>query len=195
MKHRIHSGIRPFRLFIVLVLFFFSSNKMLNAQSSKEISLSAYSGFTMVNFEKALGYSDDNMEDWSEIHFSGVLRGFVLSGRAVDFGAEAAWQNLYYAYYRIPYGPSPVYREFSVSTVSIMALGRYTVSGLFCVAGAGIHIFDDGVSPSLCFEAGYRLRQASKLSFPVSLRINPVFGKGTPVLFSAGAGVSYIIDK
>ena len=164
-----------------------------HAQKAKEISVSVYSGFTFVNFEKALGYSDDYMEDWSEINISAALRGFILSENPIQLGAEVAWQKLYYAYYVLPYGPSPVYREFNVSTVSLMALGRYSINKFFAVGGAGIHFFNNGVSPAICLEAGYRLNAGANLKFPVSVRINPVFGSGTPILLSVGAGVSYTI--
>jgi len=163
------------------------------SQNAKEISLSVYPGFTLVNFEKALEYSDDYMEDWSELHICVALRGFILSDKPVQFGAELAWQQLYYAYYIVPYGPSPVYREFNVSTLSLSALGRYSFNNFFTTGGAGIHFFNDGIAPSLCLEAGYMINIPENLKIPLSFRINPIFGSGTPITFSAGAGLSFIL--
>jgi len=184
-KHRI-----VFAQFMIIFLFFSAIGL---SQKGKEISLSVYPGFTLVNFEKALGYSDDYMEDWSEIHVSAALRGFLLSDNPLQFGAEIAWQKLYYAYYRVPSGDSPVYREFYISTVSVMALARYSVNNVFVVGGAGIHFFEDGVAPAICIESGYRLNAGTNLKIPLSVRVAPVFGDGTPVLFSVGAGLSYTI--
>ncbi len=191
MKTRMFRNIRQRNVVVTLmtILIFFST--IGQAQMGKEISLSVYPGFTQVNFEKALGYSDDYMEDWSQIHVSAALRGFMLSEKSFDLGAEVAWQSLYYAYYIVPYGPSPVYREFNVSTVSAMALGRYSVNSIFAVGGAGIHIFNDGVAPAVILEAGYKLNAGTNFKIPLSVRICPVFGDGTPVLFSVGAGLSY----
>jgi hypothetical protein len=163
------------------------------AQNAKEISLSIYPGFTLVNFEKALGYSDDNMEDWSEVQISAAFRGFLSSAKSVQFGTELAWQRLYYAYYVVPYGPSPVYREFNVATVSFSVLGRYSFNNFFSVGGAGIHFFNDGIAPSLFLEGGYMINILENLRIPLSFRINPIFGSGTPIPFSVGAGVSYIL--
>jgi len=163
------------------------------AQKSKEISLSVYPGYTLVDFEEALDYSDEYLEDWGKIYLGAALRGFLQLRSRLQLGAEVAWQQLYYAYYRLPYGPSPpVYREFNVTTVSLMALSRYYLNNrFFIVGGAGVHIFNDGVSPSVCLEPGYMIEAGNNLTIPVSFRINPVFGSGTPILFSVGAGVSY----
>jgi len=172
-------------------LFFFVS---VNSQKIGEISLSAYPGYTLVNFEEALVYSDEYMEDWNEIHLSAALRTFLSSEGKLQLGAEAAWQRLYYAYYVVPYGTSPVYREFNVSTISFMALGRLSFNGFFTTGGAGIHIFDDGVAPAICLEGGYRISISEKLKIPLSIRANPVFGSGTPIPFSLGVGLSYVLD-
>jgi len=180
-------GCKPF----LLVFLLFSVEGY--SQNAKEISLSVYPGFTLVNFEKALGYSDDYMEDWSEVHLCAALRGFLALGKPVQFGAELAWQRLYYAYYIVPYGPSPVYREFNVSTVSLLVLGRYSFNNFFSVGGAGIHSFNDGIAPSLCLEAGYMINILENLKIPVSFRINPVFGSGTPTPFSVGAGLCFFL--
>lgn len=177
---------------LVITIFLLSSNHGY-AQLSKEISVSIYPGFTFVNFEQALGYSDDYMEDWSEFHYSAALRGFLLSEKSIQPGAEVAWQQLYYAYYIVPYGASPVYREFNISTVSLTVLGRYTMNNIFLVGGAGIHFFNDGIAPAICIEAGYNINAGANLKLPVSFRVNPIFGSGTPIPFSAGIGVSYTI--
>jgi hypothetical protein len=193
MKTEIIISYQKINVCILFFSFFFLFSVAGYAQNAKEISLSAYPGFTLVNFEKALGYSDDDMEDWSEIHISAALRGFILSEKSIKFGAEVAWQRLYYAYYIVPYGPSPVYREFNVSTVSILVLGRYSFNNFFSTGGAGIHFFKDGVAPSVCLEAGYMINILENLKIPLSFRINPIFGSGTPIPFSIGAGVSYIL--
>lgn len=178
---------------VFFITFFLSLATIGNAQNGKEISLSVYPGFTLVNFEKALDYSDDYLEDWSELHVSAALRGFLLSEKPVQFGLEVAWQKLYYAYYRVPYVPSPLHYEFDVSTLSLLALGRYSINSFFTVGGAGVHIFDDGIAPAICLEAGYKVNTGTNMKIPLSVRISPVFGDGTPILFSIGAGISYTI--
>jgi hypothetical protein len=190
MKNLFKLFTNHYLLFMSIFLFFSS---ICRAQKSKEISLSAYPGFTIVNFEKALDYSDDYLENWKQFYISAAIRGFLSTEKPIHLGAEIAWQQLYYAYYIIPYYISPVYREFNVTTVSLMALGRYSVNRFFAVGGAGVHLFNSGISPAICLEAGYMIKAGTNLKFPVSFRINPIFGSGTPTPISVGAGVSYTL--
>jgi hypothetical protein len=164
-----------------------------HAQKSKEVSLSVYPGFTLINFEKALGYSSDNLENWNQFHLSAAVRGFLLSEKPIQFGAEVAWNKLYYAYYVIPYGPSPVYREFNVTTFSMMLLGRHFINKFFFVGGAGLHFFNSGVSAGICLESGYMINAGESIKIPVSIRIDPIFASGTPVPISLGAGLTFAI--
>jgi hypothetical protein len=175
---------------LLLLFLLFSYN--LKAQKGIEIALSAYPGYTAVNFEKALGYSDDYMNDWDQFYYSVSLKGFLTSDRPFSYGAEIGWQRLYYAYYIIPYGPLPAYREFNVTTTSVMALARYCANKQFyALFGAGIHIFNDGLSPAIFIEPGYMISLGENLKIPVSVRINPVFGDGVPTPVSLGIGLSY----
>lgn len=178
----------------LLILLIFSNALNLKAQKGIEIGITGRPGYTLVNFEKALGYDDEDMSDWDQFYYSVSLEGFFTSDKPLSFGAELAWQRLYYAYYIIPYGPSPVYREFNVSTTSIMGLVRYSAENkLFVLGGAGIHLFDSGVAPAIFIEPGYMVSVGEKIKIPLSVRINPVFGDGTPVPISAGIGFIYRI--
>jgi hypothetical protein len=177
---------------LIISIFLFSSS-IVFAQKSNEISMSLYPGFTIVNFEEALGYPDDYMTDWNQFYFSAAARGFLNTGKTMHFGAELAWEKLYYAYYVVPYGTSPVYRAFTVNTFSLMALGRYSKNKFFAVGGLGAHFFNNGVAPSICLEAGYLINSGGKIKFPVSFRVNPIFGDGTPTPISIGIGISYTI--
>lgn len=192
-EERIFNRQRVVLAILITIFLFFSS--ICHAQHSKEIFFSFYPGYSLVNFEKALGYSNDNLENWSQFHYSFDLRGFLSAKKSIQFGAEFAWQRLYYAYYIIPYDPSPVYREFNVSTVSLMALGRYSVNKFFAVGGAGIDFFNSGISPAICLEAGYMINAGPNLKIPVSFRINPVFADGTPTPITVGIGMGYSFGR
>jgi hypothetical protein len=177
---------------IILLFLLLCVPHNIHAQRGIEISLSAYPGYTAVNFEKALGYSDEYMNDWDQFYYAFSLKGLLTSDKSVHFGAEVGWQQLYYAYYVVPYVPSPVYREFNISTVSIMALARYSRNQrFFALTGAGIHIFYDGVAPAIFIEPGYVIKLGKNLKLPLSVRVNPVFGDGTPIAVSLGIGLIY----
>jgi hypothetical protein len=174
---------------LVCLLLIFSDN--CKAQKTNEVSILVYPGFTLVNFEKALDYPDDYMVDWNQFYLSVALRGFIHSANSIQFGAEIAWQRLYDAYYVIPYPPTTAERSFNVSTISLMALGRYSSGNFFLIGGGGIHSFESGLSPALCFETGYMLRAGENLEIPVSFRINPILGSGIPTPISIGTGISF----
>ncbi len=132
------------------------------------------------------------MNDWDQFYYSVSLKSLLTSDKSVHFGAEIGWQRLYYAYYVVPYGTSPVYREFNIATTSLMALARYSSNQrFFALVGAGIHIFYDGVAPAIFIEPGYMIKLARNLKLPVSIRVNPVFGDKIPIPISLGVGVSY----
>jgi hypothetical protein len=176
--------------FIAVLIYFISLN--VSAQNGIEISLAAHPGYTLVNFEKALDYSDDFMSDWDQFSYGGSLTGLFAVEKPLSYGIEIGWQRLYYAYYIVPMGYYSAYREFNVSTISIMAVGRYSPQHkFFALAGAGIHKFNNGVSPAIYIEPGYLISLGEKLKIPVSVRLNPVFGKGLPATISFGIGVSY----
>ena len=176
--------------FLTFLFLLFSLN--IQAQEGIEISLSGYPGYTLVNFEEALGYSDDYLSDWDQFSYGFSLKGLLAANKPFSYGLEAGWQRLYYAYYIVPMGYYSAYREFNVSTISIMALARYSpAKKFFALVGAGIHIFDDGVAPAVYIEPGYMISIGENLKIPVSIRINPVFGDGLPITFALGAGVSY----
>lgn len=176
--------------FLTFLFLLFSLN--IQAQKGIEISLSGYPGYTLVNFENALGYSDDYMVDWDQFSYGASLKGLLAANKPFSFGLEAGWQRLYYAYYIVPMGYYSAFREFNVSTISIMALARYSpAKKFFALAGAGIHIFDNGVAPAVYIEPGYMISIGESLKIPVSIRINPVFGDGLSITFALGAGVSY----
>jgi hypothetical protein len=182
------------QIFVACVLIFFASTWNIHAQKNLEVSLSVLPGFTAVNFEKALGYSDDYMEDWDQFTYGFSAKGFLVPDKPYRFGAEIGWQRLYYAYYVVPYGDYPVFREFNISTVSLMALAGYSITeNFFVIAGAGIHIFNNGVTPAFYIEPGYQIKFGQRIKVPISLRINPVFGDGMPILISLGLGISYSI--
>lgn len=176
---------------LIIVFLFFTT--IGHAQISKEISFSLYPGITFVNYEKVLGISNDYLMDNDQIHFGAALRGFLISENRIQLGAEVAWQKLYFAHYVVPDGATTVDQEFKAKTISVMILGRQFINKFFFIGGAGIHFFNSGVSPALCLEAGYRINAGENIQIPVSLRVNPIFGTGTLLPISLGAGLSYTI--
>lgn len=177
----------PFLIFIMSI----GDGFDVAAQKPTELSFSIYPGFTLVNFEKALGYADDYMEDWDQFHLALAARGFLKSNSPLQIGGEFGWQQLYYAYYIVPYGTQRVYREFYISTISLTALARISTEHFFIAGGPGIHVFHDGIAPAVSMELGMSVNLGEKIAVPLSIRLDPIFGDGIPTALSIGIGAAY----
>ena len=73
-------------------------------------------------------------------------------------------------------------------------MGRHYINKFFLVGGAGIHVFNSGVSPGICLESGYMINAGESIKIPVSIRIDPILAKGTPVPISFGAGLAIALN-
>lgn len=161
------------------------------AQNPLEFGIDISLGHTIVNFEKALDYADDYMEDWNQFHIAVRGKCYLRSEGNMQLGAEVGWNKLYYAYYRMPYSTYYIYREYYVSTTSLMLLGKYTMDKFYTAASFGLHIFKDGTSAAIGGEFGYYFSITDYISIPLSLRITPVFGDGTPITVALTFGLTY----
>jgi hypothetical protein len=163
--------------------------------SSKEnklkIGVQGGAGFTIVDLAKASGYDEPILTNWGTFHYKFNLQALYKVGM-IELGLEVGYNDLYWYYLRIPYGDQTIYRENYVHTVNIYGLLQHTMpNAIFLQAGAGIHIFDDGSTLGLMGAAGYDIRLTDKLSIPLFLRLDVIFGDGTPIPISAGAGIRY----
>ena len=147
-------------------------------------------GYTAVNFEEASGYSDDYLNDWGQVHFKAVAYCLIPLLSRFKAGVEIGYNDLYWWYYRVPYGPSPVYREVYWSTLSFLGIVRKELPGLlYLQAGAGLHsFFDDGTALALSAALGIKPR-ISRFGIPICLRVDPIFGAGMPITIALCGGL------
>jgi hypothetical protein len=159
---------------------------------SLDLGVSASAGYTALDFEAASGYPDDQMEDWDQFHYKITAYGLYPLAPPLSAGLELGYNYLYYYYYKVPYGPSPVYREATWYTIFCLGLVRLDLGELlFIQGGAGVHFFiDDGTAFALSAAAGIRPR-VGDFRIPVYFRIDPIFGAGTPTTIALGAGAEY----
>lgn len=95
---------------------------------SFDLGLSISAGYTALDFEAASGYPDSLMDDWDQFHYKITAYGLFPLSSTFSAGLELGYNYLYYYYYRIPYGTSPVYREAQWSTISCLGMVRYDLS-------------------------------------------------------------------
>ncbi|MCK4820998.1 hypothetical protein KA005_34855 [bacterium] len=151
-------------------------------------------GHTIVDVEKAVDYSP--LEEWDNI--SVVIKataeyqlkeGLMLGG---EFGAN----RLYYWEYKWSDGFYSGTRYRSEWTTNFgVHITKYFGKVWFAQGGAAIHIFNDGSGTvaGLLAAIGADLSVSEKISIPVAVRMEPVFGNATPIAISVVTGLKYII--
>jgi hypothetical protein len=156
------------------------------------IRASAGGGYTLVNFPDASGYPDSSLEDWDQVNYSFSLQGLWQVTPKVRLGGEAGFEQLYYWYYRIPYGPSPVYREANWATMFVgPAVQLFLTRTVYVLGGADLHFFDESPAFGISAAIGMEFRLSDKLALPVEFRVKPIFGAGTPTALQLNLGVAF----
>jgi hypothetical protein len=149
-------------------------------------------GYTLVNFKKASGYPDSSLEDWNQVNYSLALQGLWKLAPNIRIGGEAGWEQLYYWYYIIPYGYSPVYREANWATVFVGGVAQFFLTPIFyALGGVDLHFFSgDGTALGVSGGIGMEIPLFDRLAIPIEFRVKPVFGAGTPTVFQINIGAA-----
>jgi len=151
------------------------------AQSALELELSA--GFTLVDIEGVAFEDGAIAEDWSQPSFRASGRALFGPDSGLRFGAELGYQSLYWYSVRIPFGSTPIRRDYSVTALSAMGIVRRAFGSTVMDAGAGLAFLDDPtplVSVALGWEIMDRLAvkvradgmMASEPTLPIGLGIS-----------------------
>lgn len=149
-------------------------------------------GYTFVDFEEASGYSDDYLEDWDQGHYSFGVQAYRAFGPLLA-GLEAGYEQLYYWYYRIPFGSSgPLTREANWGTPFLGPVAQIFLGPIFYLhGGADLHFFDGEAALGVSAAAGVAI-PAGPLRIPIELRAKPVVGgDGLPTALQLNLGIMW----
>jgi len=179
-------------LFVLCVVAFVVSGFTAASAQGPVIRVMAGGGYTLVNFAGASGYPDSSLENWDQAHYSFSLQGLWQVAPKVRVGGEAGWEQLYYYYYIIPYGPSPVYREANWATMFIGPVVQLFISrNAYVLGGADMHLFSGSMAVGISAAIGLEFRLSDKLALPVEFRVKPIFGAGTPTVLQLNLGLAF----
>lgn len=153
------------------------------AHAQLAFELEAGGGYTLVDVEGIAVADGAVAQDWSQPSYRFAGRMLFGGGSGPRFGVEVGHQHLYWYSVRIPYGNTPIYREYDVSATVGMALVRLGSVDL----GAGLAALDDPVplaSVAVGFEVVPRFRVklradgilADEPTIPVGLGFSYAFG-------------------
>ena len=156
-------------------------------------SLQTGAGYTIVDIEKAIDETD--LEDWDNIAL--MFKGSVEYGlkNGLSLVGEIGSNRLYYWEYFWSDGFYSGYRYRAEWTTNFgVQIKKRMGNKAFILAGPGLHIFNDGsgVVPAIVASGGINIPLGGKLSLPVMLRIESVFGNSVPTSLILGTGLTYL---
>ena len=156
-----------------------------DASAQTHFEIEAGGGFTVVDVETVASNDGAIAQDWSQPSFRLAGRALFASDSNRRFGAEAAYQHLYWYQVRIPYGSTPITRDYSVSVMKVLGLFRYDMeSGTVLELGAGL-AFGDTAAPATSVAFGFPVTPAVS----IKVRADAVLYEQPTV--PLGVGISY----
>jgi hypothetical protein len=176
-------------LALIIIIIFFAH---VSSAQIKSVGLIAGGGETIVDVDKVVDPYD--LSDWNT--WSMVFKGFAeyQIGETSSLGLEAGANRLYYWEYKAP-GYSYFNWRTEWTTNAVIYVSQSLGERFFIQAGAGFHIFQSGTVAGLMASVGASFPVSEKISVPVFLRIEPVFGVATPVAVNIGTGIRYNLIK
>jgi hypothetical protein len=145
-------------------------------------------GYSIVDIPLSTGWDEAYFDDWSNINIRLNAQGTWGLGN-FRVGAELGYSWLYY--YDVIVPPVPYYYWGYAGAFNISALGEYHIKKLALQAGAGIYIFSDGSAFGFSAAGTYRFDLNPKMSIPLTIRADVIFGTATIVPISIMTGFSY----
>ena len=170
--------------FITVIISFL----IINAASAqiRSAGILAGGGGTVVDVEKVLEpYSLSEWNTWSM-----VFKAFAeySIGEKKALGLELGSNRLYYWEYQAP-GYSYYNWRTEWTTNAVLYYIADIGERMFIQSGIGIHVFNDGTVAGLMAGFGALFPAGEKFTVPLFVRIEPVFGSGTPVAINVGTGI------
>ena len=158
----------------------------------RSVGILAGGGGTLVDVEKVLEpYELSEWDTWSL-----VFKAFAeySLGENSAIGLELGSNRLYYWEYKAP-GYS--YYNWRTEWTKNAVLYYITSIGekLYIQSGIGVHVFNDGTVAGLMAGFGTLFPAGEKFTIPLFLRVEPVFGSGTPVAVNIGTGLKINLKK
>jgi hypothetical protein len=168
-----------------LTLFIFCT---ISPAQFKSFGFFAGGGYTLIDVQKV--NNPMVLSDWN--NYSLVFKGFaeyqLREGQLL--GLEIGKNRLYYWEY-----PAPGYSWYNWrtewTTNAVFYVSKRFGERLFLKAGPGIHIFSNGTVFGLLAAAETSFSISKSISIPIAIRVEPIFGAGTPLAINLATGFKF----
>lgn len=164
-----------------------------------ELSIIPKIGVNVVDIEKATGtFKYENapggtyLNAWNTLNYGVSIEAVLKQEKKWNLGGELTYNRLYYweEAYETFYGRE--YRWGEVGTIGIGILYKYNLNELFYFKPMlSLEIFTggSGMAVSTGFAAGTHFKISDKVSIPIEVRTQQIFGSAVSLLFNAGTGL------
>lgn len=162
-------------------------------------------GYTLVDVGKAVDVPDYNystrqgLNDQDQFNYRGLVQVLFQRSETISWGPELGISRLYYweeTY--IPVGFSARWRWGTIWTWHIGGIIRKQLSSdYYLLTGGSLHTFMDGSGTTLGipFAIGREFSFSDKITLPIELRTDIIFGNDTPIGIGAGIGVKFPVGE
>lgn len=175
---------------LILITLSFLVPFIAKSQSSVEFTLGA--GATVVDVESLVEKDEITgtvAQDWEVTNVGISGQYFFTTFGNIAFGGELMYQYLYWYSVLVPYTPSPIYREYSVTAFRITPIFRFGGNKAFNFDLGPEFNFSDGLSIGLLASANYNIPISETIDIPLKLRMDILSQTVLTIPISINAGV------
>ncbi|MEQ9403381.1 MAG: hypothetical protein RIM99_07350 [Cyclobacteriaceae bacterium] len=159
------------------------------AQNQLDITIGA--GYTAVDLDALIEkdeVSGTSLLDWDQFNIGFSAQYFFLATNSFQLGAEIMYQHQYWYRVLVPFGSTPIDREYTVTTTRITPVFRFGEGNFAFDVGPEFN-FSDGLQLGLMLSANQYIPINDKIDIPVKGRIDIINGIVLTVPISINTGV------
>jgi len=167
---------------LFLVTFSYSQNQL-------DVTLGA--GYTFIDIETLVEedeISGSSATDWDQFSAGLSAQYFFLATNSFQFGIEAMYQHLYWYSVRVPFGITPITREYTITTFRITPILRFGEGNFAFDIGPEFN-FGDELQLGLMVSANKYIPINDKIDIPIKGRLDVINGVVLTVPFTIHSGV------
>ncbi|WP_420315923.1 hypothetical protein [Ekhidna sp.] len=163
---------RCFTIFLLTVL------TITGSYSQQQLDITLGAGYTAIDLDKVVEkdeVSGTRLEDWDQANFGISAQYFFTSFGEVQFGLEAMYQHLYWYRVIVPFGSTPIDREYTITAGRISGIFRFGSENASFDLGPTLN-FNNGTQLGLMLSGNKYFPIADNIDIPLKLRIDVIDG-------------------
>ena len=161
------------------------------SQNSLDVTLSG--GYTAIDLEKLVEEDEiagTDLEDWDQANFGISAQYFFTSFGDIPFGVEAMYQHLYWYRVMVPFGSSPIDREYTITAFRVSGIFRFGSENAAFDVGPQLNI-NNGAQIGIMMSGNKYFPISDNIDIPVKVRVDIINGIVLYAPISVHAGIRY----